>query len=151
MKEALLCLLDAKIWFFILIVFLGQVPNGGLQTFSNLVLTGTGFSSLMSSLIGIIHWFMTFLVVLSTGYLASRFRNITTILLSFVTLPPLAGYLMMLFGTNKNFALAGYLVSAFGHAILPLTMSLIAGNTRSVTQKMTMTASIFMTISVSNM
>jgi len=151
MKEALLCFLDPKSWLFILIVFLGQVPNGGLQTFSNLILTSAGFSNFLSSLIGIPHWFIAFVVVLGTGYLASTFNNITTLLISFVTLPPLTGYLMMLFGTNKYFSLAGYLVGAFGHAVIPLTMSLIAGNIRSVTQKMTMTALIFITISLSNM
>jgi len=150
-KEALQCFLDPKTWFFMLIVFLGQVPNGGLQTFSNLILTGAGFSNLVSSLIGIPHWFISLVVVLVTGHLASTFKNTTTLLTSFVTLPPLAGYLLMLFGTNKYFYLAGYLTSAFGHAIIPLTMSLIAGNIRSVTQKMTMTALIFIIISVSNM
>ena len=151
MKEAILCFLDPKTWFFILIVFLGQVPNGGLQTFSNLILTGAGFSNLLSSLIGIPHWFIAFVVVLTTGHLASRFKNITTLMISLVTLPPLAGYLFLLFGTNMYFSLAGYLAGAFGHAILPLTMSLVAGNIRGITQKMTMTALIFITISVSNM
>ncbi|KAG9243634.1 putative allantoate permease [Calycina marina] len=148
--EAVSCLLDPKTWFFTAIVFFGQVGNGSLQSMANLVLRSFGYTNLETSLVGIPFWIASLMVVLGAGSLASRYRNITTSLIAGLSLLPSVGYLIMLLGHGQPFRLIGYLLTAFAYAGVPLTLSLIAGNSRSITQKMTTTALIFIAGCIAN-
>ncbi|PBK80987.1 MFS general substrate transporter [Armillaria gallica] len=47
------CFLDPKTWFFFAISICTQIPNSSTQNFGNLVLTGFGFTSLETTLVGI--------------------------------------------------------------------------------------------------
>ncbi|KAL3426598.1 major facilitator superfamily transporter [Phlyctema vagabunda] len=137
------CLIDPKTWFFFSISLLTQMPNGGTQSFANLVLKGFGFSSLESTLVGLPASFISFSCILITGWLASRYRNITTILISTIIIPPVIGAALMNWASQNGVKLFGYYLLGFAHGAIPLTMSLIGSNTKGITKKMTMTAIMF--------
>lgn len=78
--------------------------------------------------------------MLVSGWLASRKKDVTTILIATMLLPPIIGNILMNCGPTRGVKLLGLYTISFANGILPLNMSLISGNIRSVTQKMTMTS-----------
>jgi len=130
---------------------LSQMPNGGTQSFANLVLTGFGFTSLQSTLVGLPASFISFSTILITGRLATKSRDISTILISAMAIPPIVGSALMNWGGHQGVKLIGYYLLGFSHGIIPLTMSLIGSNVRGVTKKMTMTALMFLAFCAGNM
>lgn len=85
------CLLDPKTYFFAAISVLTQIPNGGTGSFGNLALKSFGFTSLQTTLVSLPASVISMATILGTGWLASRFKNITTFLLIAVVLPPVVG------------------------------------------------------------
>ncbi|RDW82472.1 hypothetical protein BP6252_03584 [Coleophoma cylindrospora] len=144
------CLLDPKTWFFFSISLLTQMPNGGTQSFANLVLKGFGFTSLQSTLVGLPASAISFSCILLTGWLATQYRDITTILISVMILPPVIGAALMNWGGHNGVKLMGYYLLGFAHGAIPLTMSLIGSNTKGITKKMTMTAIMFIAFCAGN-
>lgn len=71
------CLVDPKTWFIFSIELLTQIPNGGTQSFSNIVVKSFNFTSLQSTLINIPYSVITAAVIAGTGYLAGRFEPST--------------------------------------------------------------------------
>ncbi|RDW75795.1 hypothetical protein BP5796_06616 [Coleophoma crateriformis] len=127
-----------------------QMPNGGTQSFANLVLKGFGFTSLQSTLVGLPASAISFSCILLTGWLATKYRDITTILISVMILPPVVGAALMNWGGHNGVKLLGYYLLGFAHGAIPLTMSLIGSNTKGITKKMTMTAIMFIAFCAGN-
>ncbi|TAQ86753.1 hypothetical protein B7494_g4914 [Chlorociboria aeruginascens] len=126
------------------------MPNGGTQAFSNLVLTGFGFTPLQSTLISLPASFISTTCILVTGYLASKYRNISTILISTTIIPPIIGSPLMNWGPSNGVKLLGYYLLGFAHSAIPLMMSLIGGNVRGTTKKMAVTAGMFIAFCAGN-
>ncbi|KAH8590817.1 MFS general substrate transporter [Bisporella sp. PMI_857] len=149
-KEAFYCMLDLKTWLFFLIALFGQIPNGGFQAFANLVIKGFGFTSFQSSILVVPVSVLGLIIVLLTGYLATKFERISTLMIALLAVPPLIGNLVMLYSMSRWVKLAAYYMIPFGYGIIPLNMSLIGGNVRGVTRKMTTAAMMLIAFCAGN-
>lgn len=143
-EQVIECLLDPKTWFFAAISVLTQIPNGGTGSFGNLALTSFGFTSLQSTLITLPASVIAMTNILGTGYLASRFKNITTLLIIAVVIPPIVGSALIFSVKQKGVRLFAYYCLQTGSGAIPLTLGLVSANYKGVTKKMTVTAVVFL-------
>ncbi|KAK0112368.1 hypothetical protein ONS96_001611 [Cadophora gregata f. sp. sojae] len=153
-------------WMFITYLFaaisvLTQIPNGGTGSFGNLALKSFGFTSLESTLITLPASVVAMSTILGTGWLASRFRNITTFLIIAVVIPPVVGsaiissdercslvcVLLRTYSLHSSTNMARLMCSQLqtGPGAIPLSLGLVSSNYKGVTKKMTVTAIIFLT------
>ncbi|PBK69556.1 MFS general substrate transporter [Armillaria solidipes] len=144
------CFLDPKTWFFFAISICTQIPNSGTQNFGNLVLTGFGFTSLETTLVGIPSSVIAFLTILITGWVAGRVRDISTFLIIPIVACPVVGSALIYSDVSNGVKLFGYYLLATGPGALPLSMSLMSANYKGVTKKMTMTALLFIAYCTGN-
>jgi MFS family permease len=146
------CLIDPKTYFIFALEVLSQIPNGGTQNFANLVIKSFGFTSLESTLINIPYSLLCAALISGTGYLAGRYRQANCILISAVVLPCITGSAIMYQRENlaRGVQMFGYFLLSFGPSTMPLIMSLVQGNYRGVTKKMTVTALLFLAYCTGN-
>ncbi|TVY26407.1 putative transporter [Lachnellula hyalina] len=144
------CLMDPKTYFFIAMSVLTQIPNGGTGSFGNLALKSFGFTSLQSTLVSLPASVISMTTIMSTGWLASRFRNITTFLIIAVVIPPVVGSAIIFSEKTKGLRLFAYYLLQTGPGALPLVLGLISANYKGVTKKMTVTAILFVTYCAGN-
>lgn len=144
------CLLDPKTYFFAAISVLTQIPNGGTGSFGNLALKSFGFTSLQSTLVSLPASVISMATILGTGWLASRFKNITTFLIIAVVLPPVVGSAIIFSVNTKGVRLFAYYCLQTGPSAIPLTLGLLSANYKGVTKKMTVTAVLFVTYCAGN-
>ncbi|PBK79473.1 MFS general substrate transporter [Armillaria gallica] len=161
------CFSDPKTWFFFAISICTQIPNSGTQNFGNLVLTGFGFTSLETTLVGIPSSVIAFLTILITGWVAGRVRDISTFLIIPIVACPVVGSALIYSDVSNGVKLFGYYLLATGNTsflfpstinllrgvgpgALPLSMSLMSANYKGVTKKMTMTALLFIAYCTGN-
>jgi len=144
------CLLDPKTYFFAAISVLTQIPNGGTGSFGNLALKSFGFTSLESTLVSLPASVIAMTTILSTGWLASRFRNVTTFLIIAVVIPPVVGSALIFSVKTRGVRLLAYYCLQTGPGAIPLTLGLISSNFKGVTKKMTVTAIVFVTYCAGN-
>jgi hypothetical protein len=116
-----------------------------------MIIKGFGFTSFESSLTSIPISAISITIILGTGYLATRYSDITTLLVAGLFIPPAVGFVLINRVDNRVLDLILYYTISCSHAILPLVSSLLASNIRSVTQKMTMTALILIAFCAGNM
>ncbi|CAL3968246.1 unnamed protein product [Diplocarpon coronariae] len=143
------------------------IPNGGTGSFGNLALKSFGFTSLESTLITLPASVIAMSTILGTGWLAGRFKNITTFLLIAVVLPPVVGSAIIFSVDTRGVRLFAYycvwtpsiptdlcLLTQFqlqtGPGAIPLSLGLVSSNYKGVTKKMTVTAIIFLTYCAGN-
>ncbi|KAF7876342.1 hypothetical protein EAF04_001435 [Stromatinia cepivora] len=150
-EQVIECLLDSKTWFCFFISLFTMIPNGGTTSYANILITSFGFTGLQSTLISLPSSLISFLTILSTGHLASSYRNTTTLLLPVFLLPPIIGTSLMNWAPLNSLKLTGFYLIGFSHGTIPLTMSLIGANTRGTTKKMTVSAAMFVAYCVGNM
>jgi hypothetical protein len=107
-EQVIEALLDPKTWFFAVIFVLTQIPNGGTGSFGNLALKSFGFTSLETTLVSLPASVIAMTTIMGTGWLASRFRNITTFLLIAVVIPPIVGSALIFSVETKGVRLFAY-------------------------------------------
>lgn len=146
------CLIDPKTWFIFSINLLSQIPNGGTQGFSNIVVQTFGFTNLQSTLINIPYSLLTAAFIAGTGYLAGKFRTLNCLLIVGIVVPCVIGAAMMYCRERlpHGVHLFAYFLLCTGPASMPLTMSLVQSNYRGVTKKMTITALLFIAYCTGN-
>jgi len=149
-EQVIECLMDPKTYFFIAMSVLTQIPNGGTGSFGNLALKSFGFTSLQSTLVSLPASVISMTTIMSTGWLASRFRNITTFLIIAVVIPPVVGSAIIFSEKTKGLRLFAYYLLQTGPGALPLVLGLISANYKGVTKKMTVTAILFVTYCAGN-
>lgn len=137
-------LIDPKTWFFFVTYFLTQICNGGLQNFGNLVVNGFGFSSLDTVLFGIPASLLAGITIGGSGWLSSRYKNITTYLIAIVLCPPVIGAAIIYTQDGRGVRLFGYYLLQTAYASNPLSLGLVASNCSGATKKMTVTAILFL-------
>lgn len=146
------CLIDPKTWHVFALAILTQIPNGGTQNFSNLVIKSFGFTSLQSTLINIPASVVSMVSIALTGYLAGHYRQVNCILIVVVIALAMTGSALIYARSHvpKGGQLFGYFLLETGPAVLPLVMSLVQSNFRGVTKKMTVTAMMFIAYCAGN-
>lgn len=149
-EQVLECFIDPKTWFFIAISICTQIPNGGTGSFGNLALKSFGFTSLQSTLVSLPGSVISMSVIMITGYLAGRYKNISTLLLIGIVILPVIGSALIYSLDNKGVRLFAYYLLAVGPAAMPMTLGLCSSNTKGVTKKMSLTAILFITYCAGN-
>ncbi|KAJ5894274.1 hypothetical protein N7495_005965 [Penicillium taxi] len=146
------CLMDPKTWLIFGLELLTQIPNGGTQNFSNLVIESFGFSSLESTLVNIPYSVVSIATIVGTGWLAGRFRQLNCLLVIAVVIPPVVGSAIIYCRAHiaLGVQLFGYFLLSTGPAAMPLVMALVQANYRGVTKKMTITAMLFLAYCAGN-
>ena len=146
------CLVDPKTWHVFSLALLTQIPNGGTQNFSNLVIKSFGFSSLESTLMKIPSSAVSMLAITITGYLAGRYRQMNCILVVVTIAIAITGTSLIYARSHvpKGVQLFGYYLLEVGPAALPLVLSLVQTNYKGVTKKMTVTALLFVAYCAGN-
>ncbi|RBQ77567.1 hypothetical protein FVER14953_07539 [Fusarium verticillioides] len=147
------CLIDPKSWFIVGIELFTQIPNGGSQSFANIVVESFGFTNLQSTLINIPYSLLSAGIITGSGYMAGRFRTLNCILIVVVIMPCVIGSAIIYKRDNvpHSIHLFAYFLLSSGSAAMPLTMALVQSNYRGVTKKMTITAMLFITYCIGNM
>ncbi|KAF5245011.1 hypothetical protein FANTH_7479 [Fusarium anthophilum] len=147
------CFIDPKSWFIVGIELFTQIPNGGSQSFANIVVESFGFTNLQSTLINIPYSLLSAGIISGSGYLAGRFRTLNCILIIVVIMPCVIGSAIIYKRDNvpHSIHLFAYFLLSSGSAAMPLNMALVQSNYRGVTKKMTITAMLFITYCVGNM
>ncbi|KAL4815246.1 major facilitator superfamily domain-containing protein [Aspergillus spinulosporus] len=152
-NQAAECFRDPKTWHLLGIAALTQIPNGGIQNFSNLVIKSFGFTALESTLVNIPVSVISATTITLTGWIASRFQNLNCILIVCVLAVSGLGSTLVyarVYHVPLGVQLLGYFLLATGPGALPLTMSLAQTNYKGVTKKMTMTGTMFVAYCVGN-
>jgi MFS family permease len=139
------CFMDPKTYFIFFIELLTQMPNGGTQSFSNIVITSFGFTSLQSTLINIPYSVLTASLIAGTGWLAGRYQTLNCFLIIAAVIPCVVGaaVISQRDSVTHGVQLFAYFLLSSGPAAMPLNMSLVQSNYRGVTKRMTMTALLF--------
>ncbi|KAK2601613.1 hypothetical protein QQS21_004848 [Conoideocrella luteorostrata] len=146
------CLVDPKSWLIFLITLLTQIPNGGTQGFSNIIVQSFHFTNLQSTLINIPYSLITGGVIAGVGRLAGRFRTLNCLLIIAVVMPCVVGAAIIYCRSSVSHGvqLFAYFLLSTGPAAMPLAMSLVQSNFRGVTKKMTITAMQFIAYCTGN-
>ncbi|KAG5984062.1 hypothetical protein E4U55_006197 [Claviceps digitariae] len=154
-QQAVECVVDPKSWLIFSISLLSQIPNGGTQGFSNIIVQSFHFTNLQSTLINIPYSFISASVVAGVGLLAGRFRTLNCLLIVAVVMPCVVGAAIIYCRSRSILSHGGvqlfaYFLLSTGPAAMPLAMSLVQANFRGVTKKMTMTAMQFIAYCTGN-
>lgn len=146
------CLIDPKSWLIFAISLLTQIPNGGTQGFSNIIIQSFKFTNLQSTLINIPYSLITAAVIAGVGHLSGRFRTLNCLLIIAVVLLPVIGAAIIYRrdSVSHGVQLFAYFLLSTGPAAMPLAMSMVQSNFRGVTKKMTITAMQFIAYCTGN-
>lgn len=150
--QVLECLTDVKVWLLFVFSLAQNIPNGGLVTFSALVVSGLGYSPLVTTLLGIPTGVLATVWQISLSTLASRSRNKRAIIIAVANLVPMTCAILMwrLPKDNKHGRLAAYYVFYTYWGPYVLSTSLPMANVSGHTKKVTMNAMFFVAYCVGN-
>ncbi|KAK2627007.1 hypothetical protein QTJ16_004182 [Diplocarpon rosae] len=137
---------DYKTWLFILLGFVGNVPNGGISNFSTLVIRGLGFDTLHTALLGVPQGIII-VVWIALGAIANKClpKNSRTLVCALFMLPTIAGALGFLLAPTEAYVarlICFYLTGSY-QASFVLSLSLVTSNTGGQSKKMIVSGMIW--------
>ncbi|KAG4418625.1 hypothetical protein IFR04_008250 [Cadophora malorum] len=149
-KEAYM---DYKTWLFVLLGFVGNVPNGGISNFSTLVIRGLGFNTLHTALLGVPQGVIV-VIWIGLGAMANRYlpKNSRTLICALFMLPTIAGALGFLLAPTTAYVgrlICFYLTGSY-QASFVLSLSLVTSNTGGQSKKMIVSGMIWFGACVGN-
>ncbi|KAL4922132.1 major facilitator superfamily domain-containing protein [Aspergillus aurantiobrunneus] len=146
------CLLDPKTWLLALFSLAQNIPNGGLVTFSAIIVNGLGYSRLITTILGIPTGVLATVWQIILGFVVSYIPNSRCAIIAIADLVPMACAVLMwkLPQENKNGLLAAYYVFYTYWAPYVLSTSLPMANTSGHSKKLTMNAIFFLAYCVGN-
>ncbi|OLN97808.1 putative transporter C417.10-like protein 3 [Colletotrichum chlorophyti] len=154
-KQVRECFIDPCFWFAGMNAFLSSVPNGGLTTFSSIVITSFGFTNLQAILIDIPRSVASVLIFIAVGITCSKRANLRTWFMAFSVLPPFAGFMGMSLLPNDPaikwtrwgcyFMTVPFVLAVF------LALTLIPSNTAGRTKRTVTSSFTFVGYCVGNM
>ncbi|KAJ5176986.1 uncharacterized protein N7482_002863 [Penicillium canariense] len=146
------CLLDPKTWLLALFSLAQNIPNGGLVTFSAIIVTGLGYSRLITTVLGIPTGVLATVWQIMLGFLAANMRNSRCAIIAIANLVPMVCAILMwkLPRENQHGLLASYYVFYTYWAPYVLSTSLPMANTSGHSKKLTMNAIFFLAYCVGN-
>ncbi|RAH74187.1 putative MFS allantoate transporter [Aspergillus aculeatinus CBS 121060] len=151
--QVLEALLDWKVWAFLLLGLSGNIPNGGISNFGTLIISGFGFSTLVTTLMQVPYGVFIALMILLSVYINDRlppnYRCIVTILF---LLPNVAGAfgLCFLAEDNRVGRLICYYLTGSYNASFVLILSILTANIAGHTKKVVTNAMIFLGVCAGN-
>lgn len=104
------CLLDPKTWLLALFAIAQNIPNGGLVTFSSIIVSGLGYSRLVTTLLGIPTGVIATAWQLVWSFIVAKFPNGRCLSIAVMDVIPLICAILMwkLPRDNKQGLLAAY-------------------------------------------
>lgn len=142
-KEAVL---DFKTWGWGAMMFSISVPSGGISTFGPLIIKAFGYTSFQTILFNIPFGAVQLVATMGGAWVATKIGKKGPVL-AFLSLPPIAGCVMLLFlprsaNAKAPLLVAYYLISVYP-GITPLIYSWSAANTAGETKKKVTTGMLF--------
>lgn len=146
------CLLDPKTWLLALFSLAQNIPNGGLVTFSAIIVNGLGYSRLVTTVLGIPTGVLATVWQILLGFVVAYIPNSRCAIIAIADLVPMVCAVLMwkLPRENKNGLLAAYYVFYTYWAPYVLSTSLPMANTSGHSKKLTMNAIFFLAYCVGN-
>ncbi|PYH47371.1 MFS allantoate transporter [Aspergillus saccharolyticus JOP 1030-1] len=151
--QVLEALLDWKAWVFLLLGLSGNIPNGGISNFGTLIISGFGFSTLVTTLMQIPYGVFIASMILLSVYINDRLppnhRCVVTVLF---LLPNVAGAfgLCFLAEDNRVGRLICYYLTGSYNASFVLILSILTANIAGHTKKVVTNAMIFLGVCAGN-
>ncbi|KAJ5143552.1 uncharacterized protein N7515_002339 [Penicillium bovifimosum] len=146
------CLLDPKTWLLALFSLAQNIPNGGLVTFSAIIVTGLGYTPLITTVLGIPTGVLATVWQILLGFIAANVPNSRCNIIALANLVPMACAILMwkLPRENQQGLLAAYYVFYTYWAPYVLSTSLPMANTSGHSKKLTMNAIFFLAYCIGN-
>lgn len=140
-KEALL---DSNAWLIVLIQLCANIPNGGLHSFSSIVIEGLGFDTLVTLLLTSGTYVAQILIVIFSNAGSSWLRNTRTYFMAWNLALAIVGCGMIrqVPPEQKWARYAGNCLSVAFTANFPLVMAMVSGNFGGFTKKMTVNSMV---------
>ncbi|KAL4802606.1 major facilitator superfamily domain-containing protein [Aspergillus unguis] len=145
--------MDIQVWILFLFVLLNETVNGGLANFSKLIIKGLTGDPLTTVALGIPFGGFQLLWVLSGTFIASRFPNCRTIVMSLYIIPTIVGVCMiwkLSHETHKIAVLFGYYISGAYVCSLVLALQMPATNLGGYTKRVTSVGLVFIAYCAGN-
>ncbi|KAL4794840.1 major facilitator superfamily domain-containing protein [Aspergillus venezuelensis] len=145
-------LTDPKTWLLALFSVAQNIPNGGLVTFSAIIVNGLGYSRLITTVLGIPTGVLATVWQILLGFLVSYIPNSRCTVIAISNLIPMICAILMwkLPRENKNGLLASYYVFYTYWAPYVLSTSLPMANTSGHSKKLTTNAIFFLAYCIGN-
>ncbi|KAJ5088918.1 Major facilitator superfamily domain general substrate transporter [Penicillium angulare] len=146
------CLMDPKTWLLALFSLAQNIPNGGLVTFSAIIVTGLGYSSLVTTVLGIPTGVLATVWQIVLGFIVANVKNSRCVIIAIADIVPLICAILMwkLPRENQHGLLAAYYVFYTYWAPYVLSTSLPMANTSGHSKKLTMNAIFFLAYCIGN-
>ncbi|KAJ5936049.1 hypothetical protein N7454_005347 [Penicillium verhagenii] len=143
---------DPQAWLLVLYTFSVNICNGGITTFSSLLVNGFGFGSLQTLLLQIPTGACQLAVLAFMSILASMFQVSRLLLMTCACALSLIGMVLIysLDHANAYGRLGGTYLAAVFSSNTPMSLSLIASNVGGFTKKSTVNAMLFFAYSMGN-
>ncbi|CAI7652875.1 unnamed protein product [Penicillium palitans] len=138
-------LIDPKTWLIFVYSMASSIPNGGLTSFGSIVISGFGYSTFNTLLLGLPTSVFTLIWVVLATIIVTKFRKSRCLTAAVLSLISLGGSLMVsqIDPTKKVARLAGMWLFPAYSAGVPIILSIIASNVAGYTKRTTVTAVMF--------
>jgi MFS family permease len=151
-KQVRMALKDPQTWFLVLYTLCVNFCNGGLTSFSAIIITGFGFSTFNALLVQMpIGGAQLVFLVLTSG-IATFVRSTRILMMILNTAVSMTGMIMIwkLDDDNRAGKMVGLCFGAVFAANIPLALSLITSNVAGFTKKSVISALVFIAYCVGN-
>ncbi|KAL4783345.1 MFS general substrate transporter [Aspergillus varians] len=150
--QAWIALRDPQTWFLFLYTFAVNLCNGGITSFSAIIIKGFGFSSLRSLLMQMPIGAGQIVFLLISSSVATFVPNTRIIMMIVNTTTSMIGMLLVwqLAEDNQRGRLTGLTLGAVFAINIPLSLSLIASNVAGFTKRSVTSALLFIAYCVGN-
>ncbi|KAK5106250.1 hypothetical protein LTS08_000368 [Lithohypha guttulata] len=139
-------ILDYKTWGWSAMMFSISVPSGGISTFGPLIVKSFNYTSFQAILFNIPFGAVQLVATMGGAWVATKLKMKGPVL-AFLSLPPIAGCVMLLFlprsASTRGVSLCGYYLISVYPGITPLIYSWSAANTAGETKKKVTTGFLF--------
>ncbi|KAI9930749.1 hypothetical protein MW887_011506 [Aspergillus wentii] len=143
---------DPQTWFLVLYTFSVNLCNGGITSFSSIIINGFGFSQIRSLLMQMpLGGAQVFFLILSSA-VATYVPSTRIIMMIFNTTASMVGMILVMKLADDNMVgrLVGLSLGAVFATNIPLSLSIITSNVAGFTKKSTVSALLFIAYCVGN-
>ena len=141
---------DPQTWLLFLYTVSVNLANGGLTSFSAIVIKGFGFSNLRALLIQMPLGVSQLVFLILTSGLATVIPNSRLILMIFNTITSMVGMVMIYSLNGQAGRMAGLCLGVAFATNIPLTLSLVSSNVGGFTKRSVIGATVFVGYCVGN-
>ncbi|KAJ5371514.1 uncharacterized protein N7496_007606 [Penicillium cataractarum] len=150
--QVLMAIKDPQTWFLVLYTLCVNFCNGGITSFSSIIIAGFGFSNLKALLIQMPLGAAQLVFLLLTSGFATYVKQTRILMMILNALVSVIGMILIwkLDSHNRAGRMTGLCLGAVFAANIPLSLSLISSNVAGFTKKSTVSALMFVAYCVGN-